>query len=101
MATWLQAEREYQVALDVALQWFHTWHVTKSQRHLETALTCAAIARERFPIHRTDRRVRRVYSHLIAAQHRIEAAHTATDIQSGLVECRALLDVIAEGLVAE
>lgn len=92
MATWHHAESEYQRALDVALQWFAAWHATKSQRHLDTAIICAQIARERFPIHRTDRRIDRRLSRLIVAQHQVEAAETADDIHSSLQACRLVLD---------
>lgn len=42
------AHREYDYAVEAAVQWFQLWETTGDDRHRQTALTCSRIALERF-----------------------------------------------------
>jgi hypothetical protein len=50
----------YDQALSVSRQWFELWDITGDKRHLQTAMTCCQMARERFNALMVERRNRRL-----------------------------------------
>jgi len=87
----MSAATDYARAFSVAVQWLHTARDTGSQRHLDTAVSCCRIARERFAhveVHHLTEHERLDLARLQAtAQWEVDVDEMAQHI----VECRAAL----------
>jgi hypothetical protein len=83
---------DYVRALDVTLQWLRTTAVTRDSRHMDTALICSKIAREKFAV----LEIAKLQAHEIAEILQVErAAETEAyieEMRASISECRETLE---------
>ena len=93
----MTAEGEFEKSLSATVGWFRSWHVTGSKRHLDAALICAKITRERFVAVQQKRRSDAENRQLIAIEREAEREATITEIREAIASCRlALADMMGK-----
>ena len=83
---------DYVRALHVTLQWLRTAAVTHDSRHLDIALICSKIAREKFAV----MEIAKLQAHEIAKMLRIERAVETEahieEVRASVGKCREILE---------
>jgi hypothetical protein len=79
-------------ALDAAVQWLQTYRANASPRALETALACAAIARERFHGLKLGHISNAMRRQMLTAERLAQHEAHMDEIREGIEECRRTLE---------
>jgi hypothetical protein len=96
------AEAEYKAALRITLQWLDTWRETDNVRHLDAALACSRIARERFNRLLAERKLNQNHRQLIQIERQAELEANLLEVQKTIAECRiALMALVGESETRE
>jgi hypothetical protein len=75
----------------VAQRWLETWHQTGDARHLDTALACHRIAKERLASFRTVMQEHRLKRSSIHAEYEMQTERIMAQIEESLAAARHLL----------